>query len=143
MSADGQFGFSQWVMVATRANGPFEMNGMDRTRVRDGLVCENYVFYDPAEFESLTGGGPVAGRAARPAAPARREGVMGGFSRDSRTVPHGGITTHVMEPQRSSPRLKAAAVGRSWLVPDIAVWPGRDPTISWRKGSAVSEGVVR
>jgi len=34
------------------------MNGMDRTQVRDGLFCENYIFFDSAEFESLTGGGP-------------------------------------------------------------------------------------
>ena len=40
---------------ATGANGPFEMNGMDRTRVRDGLVCENYVFFDSSEFQQLVG----------------------------------------------------------------------------------------
>jgi len=34
------------------------MNSMDRTRVRGGLFCENYVFFDPAEFESLAGGRP-------------------------------------------------------------------------------------
>jgi len=34
------------------------MNSMDRTRVRGGLFCENYVFFDPAEFESLAGGPP-------------------------------------------------------------------------------------
>jgi hypothetical protein len=55
MSADGEFGFSRWVMHATGANGPFEMNGMDRTRVREGLVCENYVFFDSAEFQQLVG----------------------------------------------------------------------------------------
>ena len=55
MSADGEFGFSRWVMHATGANGPFEMNGMDRTRARDGLVCENYVFFDSAEFQHLVG----------------------------------------------------------------------------------------
>ena len=58
MSADGQFGFSRWVMHATGSNGPFEMNGMDRTRVRNGLVCENYIFFDPAQFESLATGNP-------------------------------------------------------------------------------------
>ena len=58
MSADGQFGFAWWVMHATGPNGPFEMNGIDRTRVRGGLFCENYVFFDPAEFESLAGGPP-------------------------------------------------------------------------------------
>jgi hypothetical protein len=55
MSADGEFGFSRWVMHATGANGRFEMNGMDRTRVCDGLVCENYVFFDSAEFQRLVG----------------------------------------------------------------------------------------
>ena len=55
MSADGAFGFSRWVMHATGANGPFELDGMDRTRVRDGLVCENYVFFDSAQFRELVG----------------------------------------------------------------------------------------
>jgi ketosteroid isomerase-like protein len=55
MSADGEFGFSRWVMHATGANGPFVMDGMDRTQVRDGLVCENYVFFDPAQFAQLVG----------------------------------------------------------------------------------------
>jgi hypothetical protein len=56
MSADSQFGFTRWVMHATGASGPFELDGMDRTRVRDGLVCENYVFFDTAQFEALVSG---------------------------------------------------------------------------------------
>jgi ketosteroid isomerase-like protein len=55
MSADGEFGFSRWVMHATGANGPFELDGMDHTRVRGGLVCENYVFFDSAQFRELVG----------------------------------------------------------------------------------------
>jgi ketosteroid isomerase-like protein len=55
MSADGEFGFSRWVMHATGASGPFELDGMDRTRVRDGLVCENYVCFDSAQFQKLVG----------------------------------------------------------------------------------------
>jgi hypothetical protein len=55
MTADGEFGFSRWVMHATGANGPFELVGMDRSRVRDGLVCENYVFWDSAQFQQLVG----------------------------------------------------------------------------------------
>jgi hypothetical protein len=55
MSADGEFGFSRWVMHATGAQGPFELDGMDRTRVRDGLVCENYSFFDSAQFQRLVG----------------------------------------------------------------------------------------
>jgi len=55
MSADGEFGFSRWVMHATGVNGPFELDGMDRTRVREGLVCENYVFFDSAQFQESVG----------------------------------------------------------------------------------------
>jgi ketosteroid isomerase-like protein len=55
MSADGEFGFSRWVMHATGANGPFELVGMDRTRVRDGRVCENYAIFDSRQFEELVG----------------------------------------------------------------------------------------
>jgi SnoaL-like domain len=55
MSANGEFGFSRWVMHGTGANGPFEMNGMDRTRVRDRLVCENYIFFDSSELQQLVG----------------------------------------------------------------------------------------
>jgi ketosteroid isomerase-like protein len=55
MSADGEFGFSRWVMHATGASGPFELDGMDRTRVRDGLVSENYIFFDSAQFQKLVG----------------------------------------------------------------------------------------
>jgi hypothetical protein len=38
MSPDGKFGFSRWVIHATGAKGPFELVGMDSTRVRDGRV---------------------------------------------------------------------------------------------------------
>lgn len=51
----GEFGFSRWTMHATAAAGPFTMSGMDRTRVRDGLVCENFIFFDTAQFARLTG----------------------------------------------------------------------------------------
>jgi hypothetical protein len=55
MSADGQFGFSRWVMRATGANGQFALDRMDRARVRDGRVCENYIFFDSAQFRELVG----------------------------------------------------------------------------------------
>jgi hypothetical protein len=61
MSADGEFGFSRWVMHATGANGPFELVGMDRTRVRGGRVCENYVFFDLAQFQELVGAEATSG----------------------------------------------------------------------------------
>jgi hypothetical protein len=55
MSANGEFGFSRWVMHGTGANGAVEMNEMDRTRVRDRLVCENYIFFDSSELQQLVG----------------------------------------------------------------------------------------
>ena len=47
----GDLGFTRWIMHGTGANGPFVLNGMDRTRVRDGLVCENYIVFDRVELE--------------------------------------------------------------------------------------------
>ena len=55
MTADGEYGFSRWIMHATGHNGRFEMVGADRTRLRDGLVCENYIFFDSAQFAQLVG----------------------------------------------------------------------------------------
>jgi hypothetical protein len=55
-----EFGFTRWVMHATVANGSFELDGMDRARVRDGLVCENYVFFDSAQCDAFVGGRPAA-----------------------------------------------------------------------------------
>jgi hypothetical protein len=52
---------------------------MDRTRVRDGLVCDNYVVFDPRQFEELVGKdlggtwtalGGAAGRQPNPTGPA-------------------------------------------------------------------------
>jgi hypothetical protein len=56
----GEFGFSRWVMHGTGANGPFQLVGMDRTRVRDGLVSENYIFFDHVLFGALIGNGGQA-----------------------------------------------------------------------------------
>src|SRR5215217_2567092 len=53
MTEDGKYGFARWIMRATGKNGRFQMVGADRTRIRDGLVCENYVFFDSAEFAQL------------------------------------------------------------------------------------------
>ena len=55
MTPDGQYGFTRWIMRATGKKGPFEMVGCDRTRIRDGLVCENYIFFDSAQFAALAG----------------------------------------------------------------------------------------
>jgi len=59
-TADGEYGFARWIMHATGQNGPFEMLGCDRTRLRDGLVCENYIFFDSVQFAVLAGLAPQA-----------------------------------------------------------------------------------
>ena len=57
----GDLGFTRWIMHGTGAAGPFVLDGMDRTRVRDGLVCENYIFFDRVQLEAhLTGTQPSA-----------------------------------------------------------------------------------
>lgn len=55
MSADGEFGFTRWVMHATDADGAFELEGMERARVREGLVCESYLFFDTAQLQRSVG----------------------------------------------------------------------------------------
>jgi hypothetical protein len=53
--------FVSWVMHGTGANGPFTVRGIDRVRMRDGLVCENLIRFDPAEVRArLTGEAPAA-----------------------------------------------------------------------------------
>jgi hypothetical protein len=54
-ATNGDLGFSRWTMHATGRNGQFSMVGMDRTRTRGGLVCENYVFFDNLTFRSRAG----------------------------------------------------------------------------------------
>lgn len=54
-ASNGELTFIRWIMHATGTNGPFEVTGIDRIRVRDGLVAENVIVYDTARFESLSG----------------------------------------------------------------------------------------
>jgi SnoaL-like domain len=43
----GELHLVRWVATGTGHDGPFEFNGLDRLRVlRDGRVCENYIFCD-------------------------------------------------------------------------------------------------
>jgi hypothetical protein len=41
--------------AATGEHGPFEITGIDRVRVRDGLVAENMVVVDTAAFQARSG----------------------------------------------------------------------------------------
>jgi hypothetical protein len=54
-AANGEFVFVRWVAHGTGAKGPFEMSGIDRIRLRDGLVAENIIRYDSKRFEELVG----------------------------------------------------------------------------------------
>lgn len=54
-AGDGEFTFVRWIMHATGNNGPFEISGIDRIRLRDGLVAENVVVFDSAAFEARAG----------------------------------------------------------------------------------------
>lgn len=42
-ASNGDFHFVRWIARGTGPDGAFETTGIDRLRLRDGLVCENYV----------------------------------------------------------------------------------------------------
>ena len=54
-ATNGDVTFVRWIMHATGAHGPFELSGVDRIRLRDGLVCENVIRLDRGEFEERSG----------------------------------------------------------------------------------------
>lgn len=49
-SANEELVFLHYVGTATGPRGPFSIRGIDRVRTRDGIVVENVIRYDPAEF---------------------------------------------------------------------------------------------
>lgn len=49
-AASEQLVFLHYVGRGTGPTGPFEIRGLDRVRTRDGVVVENVIRYDPAEF---------------------------------------------------------------------------------------------
>jgi hypothetical protein len=51
-ASSGEFTFIRWIM---HADGPFELSGIDRVRTRGGLVVENRVVFDTAEFKAKSG----------------------------------------------------------------------------------------
>jgi ketosteroid isomerase-like protein len=51
----GDCTFIHWLMYATGQKGSFEIAGVDRIRLRDGMVRENRVFVDPLLFEEKAG----------------------------------------------------------------------------------------
>src|SRR5215472_5988739 len=50
-AANGEFVFARWSGFGTGPDGPFEINGVDRMRVRNGIVLENRIISDGAIFE--------------------------------------------------------------------------------------------
>jgi len=42
--------FIQWLAHAIGPNGPFELSGIDRIRVREGKVVDNLIRFDTAEL---------------------------------------------------------------------------------------------
>jgi len=54
-ATNGGHHFIRWIARATGVNGPFEFTGVDRIEVRDGLVTENYVVFDSARMQQLSG----------------------------------------------------------------------------------------
>jgi ketosteroid isomerase-like protein len=55
-ATNGEFHFIRWIARANGGKGPLELSGIDRIRVRDGLVAENFVVFDTARFAALIGG---------------------------------------------------------------------------------------
>jgi hypothetical protein len=61
---NGDVIFIHWIAHGTGANGLFQMDGIDRILLEDGLVKENVVRYDSATFERLVGGNNGSSRTA-------------------------------------------------------------------------------
>ena len=55
-ACNGDVTFVRWMARGTGVNGCFEMPGIDCIRTCDGLVAENHVTYDSAEFARATSG---------------------------------------------------------------------------------------
>jgi hypothetical protein len=50
-ASNGEFVFARWSGSGTGPDGPFEINGVDRMRVRSGIVIENRIISDGPIFE--------------------------------------------------------------------------------------------
>jgi hypothetical protein len=61
-ATNGDLNFIRWVAHGTGAKGPFEVTGVDRIRVKDGLLYENRIYFDSAHFRNSIGRLRVATR---------------------------------------------------------------------------------
>jgi hypothetical protein len=57
-ASNGEFVFIRWIARGTGANGPVEVSGIDRIRLREGRVAENIIRFDTAQFHALVGKKP-------------------------------------------------------------------------------------
>ena len=53
---NGDVTFIQWLARGTGADGPFELEGIDRIRSENGLVTDNLVRFDSAAFTVIVTG---------------------------------------------------------------------------------------
>ena len=52
-ATDGDVIFIRWVARGLGTSETNELSGVDRILLRDGKVCENRIYFDPARFERL------------------------------------------------------------------------------------------
>jgi hypothetical protein len=55
-AGNGDDVFIRWIMRASGKKGPFEFTGIDRIRMRGGLVAENIIRFDSAHLQRLIAG---------------------------------------------------------------------------------------
>ncbi|MGH8539462.1 MAG: hypothetical protein ACRETW_03025, partial [Stenotrophobium sp.] len=58
LGSNGDFAFVRWIAQANGVNGRFEFSGIDRLRLRDGLVAENIIRFDTARLHAMLGRKP-------------------------------------------------------------------------------------
>jgi hypothetical protein len=54
-ASNGEFVFIRWIAHGSGAQGPIELSGIDRIRLREGRVAENIIRFDTARFQTLVG----------------------------------------------------------------------------------------
>lgn len=52
-ASNGEFLFVRWIAHGTTSGGPVTFSGVDRIRLRDGLVKEIRTYYDPRHLGAL------------------------------------------------------------------------------------------
>ncbi|WP_067721160.1 nuclear transport factor 2 family protein [Nocardia yamanashiensis] len=60
-AVNGDVIFIRWIARGTGVNGPFEMDGIDRILLQDGLIKENIIRFDPGRFAELVLGNKRTG----------------------------------------------------------------------------------